>query len=210
VNATGGDTEWHDLSTNRAGQAPRKKAVELKEEAPVKTILARILGAPRDERDWRVGADGEEEVAWRLRKLGPEWHVIHSVPVGDKGSDIDHVVIGPSGVFTINTKNHSGKNVWVNERSFKVSGQSTDYLRNSRYEARRATGYLTTACGFPVDVHPLIVVMAASFTVKAQPPDITVVARKRIAKWLLSRPPAIGADRVEAIYAYARRDTTWN
>ncbi|MBG6212216.1 hypothetical protein RCH23_000129 [Cryobacterium sp. CAN_C3] len=44
-----------------------------------------------------------------LSKLGPEWTVLHAVPVGSGSSDIDHVVIGPAGVFTINTKNHTGK-----------------------------------------------------------------------------------------------------
>ena len=125
--------EWKDLSTNRAGQSAREKATELWKEAPIKSVLARLLGSPREEKHWAVGADGEEEVAWRLRKLGEGWHVIHSVPVGEKGSDIDHVVIGPAGVFTLNTKNHSRNRVTVTERGVYVNGKPTDYLRNSRF-----------------------------------------------------------------------------
>ena len=204
-----GEPEWQDLSANRPGQAAREKALELRQEAPVKAVLARILGAHRTERDFRVAADGEEEVGRRLGKLGPGWHVIHAVPIGTRGSDIDHVVIGPPGVFTLNTKNHTGKNVWVHERSVKVSGQSTDYLRNSRYEAQRSSKLLTAACGFPVGVHPLIVVMAAELTIKAQPPDVTVVGRKQITEWLSNRSALLVADQVEAIYEIARRDTTW-
>ena len=161
----------------------------------------------------RVGADGEEEVGRRLRKLGPGWHVIHVVPVGTKECDIDHVVIGPPGVFTLNTKNHTGKRVWVHRRSFKVSGQSTQYLRNSRYEAQRSSKLLTVACGFAVGVHPLIVVIAAELTIKAQPPGVTVVGRKRITKWLSDRPPVLAADQVEGIYEIApfalRRGGPW-
>jgi hypothetical protein len=52
--------------------------------------------------------------------------------------------------------------------------------------------------------------MAAELTIKAQPPDVTVVGRKRITKWLSDRPPLLVADQVEAIYEIARRDTTWN
>ena len=58
-----------------------------------------------------------------------------AVPVGEKGSDIDHVVMGPSGVFTLNTKNHIRSNVWVTENVFMVNGRKTDYFRNSRHEA---------------------------------------------------------------------------
>lgn len=200
---------WQDLSQNRAGQAVRERAVELRSEAPVKTFVARVFGVHTDERAYRVGADGEEEVAWRMRKLGAGWHILHSVPVGEKDSDIDHVVIGPPGVFTLNTKNHSRKKVWVAEKAFMVSGQKTNYLRNSRHEAARASKLLTTACGFDVQVEPIIVVIAAELTIKAQPTDVHVVARKRIGKWLERRPATLSPWAVEAIYEMARRDTTW-
>ena len=113
-------------------QSARKRAVELRREAPIKSVLARLLGSPREERDWVVGADGEDEVAWRLRKFGDGWHVIHSVPAGEKGADIDHVVIGPAGVFTLNTKNHSKHRVPVTQGGVYVNGERTDYFRNSR------------------------------------------------------------------------------
>ncbi|MDP9431276.1 MAG: NERD domain-containing protein [Actinomycetota bacterium] len=52
-----------------------------------------------DERAWRIGADGEKAVAARLAELGDRWRVLHAVPVGERGSDIDHVVIGPRLAF---------------------------------------------------------------------------------------------------------------
>ena len=127
-----GQPEWNDLASNRPGQSARKKAVELRQAAPMKAVLARILGVHRDERHWRVGADGEEEVAWRLRKLGKGWHVLHSVPVGDRGSDIDHVVIGPGGVFTLNTKNHTGQRVSVTASTVFVNGQNTSLRQRTQ------------------------------------------------------------------------------
>ena len=41
----------------------------------------------------------------RLRLRTPRWRVLHSVPV-EGGRDIDHVMIGPPGVVTINSKHH--------------------------------------------------------------------------------------------------------
>jgi hypothetical protein len=205
----GDEPEWHDLAKNRPGQSARHKAIELRQAAPVKSILAHVLGVQRDERHWRVGADGEEEVAWRLRKLGEGWRVLHAVPVGQKGADIDHVVIGPPGVFTLNTKNHKGNRVNVNEKCVYVNGQWTDYLRNSRHEVQRASRLLTAASGSAVDVVGVIVVIAAQFTVKSEPPDVRIVGRKSVAKWLASLPTVLAPERVEAIYRYARRDSTW-
>jgi hypothetical protein len=176
----------------------------------VRTLLARVLRVHTEERAFRVGADGEEVVGKRLAKLGPSWHVLHAVPVGDRGSDIDHVVIGPPGVFTLNTKNHTGKKVWVAERTFMVDGQKTPYLRNSTFEAKRASQLLTAACGFGVTVEPIIVLIAAQLTVKSRPLDVHVVGRKDIVKWLSKRPSVLTPEGVEEVFGRARKDTTWH
>jgi len=60
---------------------------------------------------WYRGALGEAAVGRLLEKLPEGWTVLHAVPVGKGDSDIDHVVIGPGGVFTINIKNHAGHKV---------------------------------------------------------------------------------------------------
>jgi len=39
--------------------------------------------------------------------------VLDSIPVGDNGSDIRHLVIGPAGVFSLNTKHHFDASFWV-------------------------------------------------------------------------------------------------
>src|SRR4051812_49034648 len=163
--------------------------------------LWRKFVARKSARSWRAGADGEEEVARSLDKLPDGWCILHAVPVGETGSDIDHVIIGPGGVFTLNTKNHSGGKVWVAHNTFMVNGQKKDYLRNSRHEAKRATKLLSAACTFNVPVTPVIVVMAQSLTVKAKPEGVEVVGRKQIAKWLSRRPPALTPETVDWIYA---------
>ena len=52
---------------------------------------------------YRKGGKGEVLVGKRLEKLSDEWRVLRSIPVGNKGTDIDHLVIGPGGVFSLNT-----------------------------------------------------------------------------------------------------------
>jgi hypothetical protein len=148
-------------------------------------------------------------VARRLAKLGSDWHVLHAVPVGDRGSDIDHVVVGPPGVFTLNTKNHAGKSVWVAERAFLVNGQRTDYLRKSRFEAQRSSQLLSSACGFAVTVEPVIVVIASRLTIKHRPTGVHVVGRKRVVRWLRHQPPVLKSQGVEEIFERARTASTW-
>lgn len=206
--------EWTDLGETRAGAAARARALEERAaQGRVRHTFARLVGARTDERAWRIGADGEEAVAAQLAKLGPQWRVLHAVPVGDRGSDIDHVVIGPAGVFTVNAKHHPHTSVWVGGDTFMVNGQRVPYVRNSRHEAKRASRLLTATCGFPVHALGIIAVMGAQngLTIKAQPEDgaVVVVWRRRISQHLSRLPGVLSAGEVDAIHEVARRSTTW-
>jgi Nuclease-related domain len=53
------------------------------------------------------GASAEEHVGSLLDALdGRDWRVIHDVSLGH--GNVDHILIGPPGVFTVETKSHPG------------------------------------------------------------------------------------------------------
>jgi hypothetical protein len=53
------------------------------------------------------GAAGEEEVGGLLDGLTPRgWQAIHDVSLGR--GNVDHIAIGPGGIFTVETKSHPG------------------------------------------------------------------------------------------------------
>lgn len=204
---------WTDLAANAPGAAVRARAAALRQQAPVRTILDRALDRKTEERAWRIGAHGEEIVAARLRRLvrsGSRWRVLHAVPVGRRGADIDHVVIGPGGVFTLNAKHHPGATVWVAGETLLVNGVRKPYIRNSRHEAARAGRLLTSTLGVQVEARGVVVpVRADRVTVKASPPDVAVVPARRIVTWMRARPVVLDDQQVAALFEVARRSTTW-
>jgi hypothetical protein len=163
-----------------------------------------------DERAWRVGAVGEEKVAAQLAKLGERWRVLHGIPIGQRGSDIDHLVIGPPGVFTLNAKRHIDAKIWVGGGTFLVNGHRQPYVPKSEREALRASQLLSRSCGFPVPVRGVVVpVDADEVVIKSQPDKVHVVNRLRIREWLQSLPEALDGATVDAVFDTARRSTTW-
>jgi hypothetical protein len=202
-----------DLALTPPGIAARTQAVALRDAAPIHTFLSRALGMKTDERSWRIGADAEVEVARRLEQLDPRWRVLHAIPVGERGSDIDHLVIGPAGVFTINTKHHPDANIWVRGETFKVNGQNQYYVRNSRHEAHRAAKLLSAKAFFDIEVLGIIAVMGAhkGFTIKAQPADgaVKIMTRRDVTKHLDGLPEVLGMPSIERIYEVARHLATW-
>ena len=207
---------WEDLALRVAGQAATEQADLLWSQGPeFRGFLSRLLRIrtkgirTEEERMWRLGAEGERLVGRELTQLPSEWRILHAVPVGDRGSDIDHVVIGPGGVFTLNTKNHCRSKVWVGRRTVLLNGTRVEYIRNSEHEARRAGKRLSHACGLTVNVEPLLVVIARTLTVKEAPENVAVLPDSSVAAWLSQRPVCLTQDAADAIYDKARRSTTW-
>ena len=59
---------------------------------------------------FETGAAGEVTVAGIMDALTPEgYHVLHDRCLPGSAANIDHVLIGPAGVFVVDTKNWSGE-----------------------------------------------------------------------------------------------------
>lgn len=88
------------------------------------------------------GARGEEEVGAVLDQMrGRGWRVIHDASLGR--GNVDHILIGPPGIFTVETKSHPGP-----VRVRRVHGATLNQALAQRRAIERVTG---------MPVQPLIV-----------------------------------------------------
>jgi hypothetical protein len=71
-----------------------------------KWTLAKADALGKEQLNWQRGADGENSVAQELEKFPDEFKVIHDLTTPN--GNIDHVVIGSTGVFVLDTKNWQG------------------------------------------------------------------------------------------------------
>jgi len=162
---------------------------------------------------WYLGVHGERWVATRLALLGPEYTVLHSVPVGRGDSDIDHVVIGPAGVFTINTKYSPGKRVWSAGYGIYVGGrEEKHFIRNMDLEVRRAGAKLSRATGIAVNPMGLIVFVDPSRMDRKGPAgdgtiDIRVISDAELISTIGDRPVLMPHEFVRLAEAAARPET---
>ena len=59
---------------------------------------------------WKQGYKGEEAVTKALTSnLSDEYFLFNSIYLNDGYGDIDHLVLGPNGIFAVETKNYVGK-----------------------------------------------------------------------------------------------------
>lgn len=213
-----GAAQDDDLAANRPGERARARAHALRQQAPLRTLAARGLGLRSEERTWRTKADGQERVAGQLDRLVAQderWRVLHTVPTGEARdgwwtSAIDHVAIGPGGVFALTDAAHPGSSMWVDGETIMVGGFAVPYLHNARCEAERASRLLGGVAGHPVLVTGVVVpVGVASLTVRHTPHDVRVVPRPDLARWLEARPQVMNEARITELYGVARRPAVW-
>jgi hypothetical protein len=70
-------------------------------------VMALLESPPWYIESWRVGAEGEKRTARAVRALVRDgWILLNDLPRGP--ANIDHVLIGPPGVFLLESKNLSG------------------------------------------------------------------------------------------------------
>ena len=202
--------QWDDLALNKPGGDLMSISDSVgSSKGKLRRTIEKVADTKTPERSWRKGAEGEIEVARRLAKLPDTFRVLHSIPVGSSGRDIDHLIIGPAGIFCANTKNVSG-NVWVGNRAVMVNGKTQNWLTKSRREANDVRKRLRAVdSDSPCPVQPIIVVLSPDLLIKRQPDDVKVVARYTVAQWLVSQPCVLSDYDVIQWYQIARRSTTW-
>lgn len=191
----------------RGGTSAAAGTRESRAARPILARLAHLVDVLTEERAWRPSV-GERVKGWWLGRLPEGWHVFHDVPVGDAGANIEHLVIGPPGVFTINTKSLTGK-VWVGAKSILHNRRRTDFLPKASEEARRVSMLLSAAIGRPVEVRGLLAILADEWTVKKQPTDVFVGGPRGAKHWMLRQPAVLRPQDVIALAAAASKPATW-
>ena len=202
-----------------------RECLALQKEAPPLSLVARLFGVDplsRDARRSYSGALAEIALADSLAALGEEWTVVHSVPVGGDIAAghhplaLDHLVIGPAGIFSITIHSHAGQAVWVGERTFMVDDERLGHLADAERAASAASRLLAAAlavAGTAADVvvTPCIVVDSPStLQIRQRPNRIQTSTAREFTTWLAALPRLISPTVVTALTGVSLRASTWS
>jgi hypothetical protein len=134
----------------------------------------------------------------QLAKLGRAgYRAVHSNPIPESEDQIDHLVVGPAGVFAIDSeawnkhlpvRTSSHRQLWLGPESKK------DRLEHARWEAERAADLLSRAVGNPVTVRPAMAVYGPKIlwdvaTIR----EVDVFSGPRLRRYLRRRARQSGA-----------------
>jgi hypothetical protein len=153
---------------------------------------------------WRRGAAGERRTARLLAPLERHgWAVLHDLAVPGSRANLDHLVIGPGGVFVIDSKQYRGRlQIDPTGRLWHGRYPLASTLQAVSFEADQAAQVLPD---------PGVVVVPAVAVHGAQVPwgkvviqGVPVVSARRLPSMLRQLPAVLGPERVAAVASQAR------
>lgn len=96
----------------------------------------KIAITPRQSTEaWRIGAHGERLTGRALDKLPRSYRVLHDLPMPRSKANIDHVVVGPTGVFTVETKNYKNAVTIKGGRAYSAGRRLDGVVQQARRQA---------------------------------------------------------------------------
>ncbi len=157
----------------------------------------RLFRLARDRRHYAQGLHGERAVGEELNRLMLEGcRVFHDLPAGANWN-IDHVVVGPPGVFAVETKTRRKRRGGPRQKDYRVvydgrrltfpRGTDRGALDQARRNARWLGRFLSSATGHAVRVQPILT-LPGWFIDRRKPGPVTVVNHKELPSAIRRHP----------------------
>ena len=183
--------------------------VRVRRPGPLGIVLPLLVRHLMHEHASRQRANGERSAGLVIGRLPGGWHVFRDVPVGERGANINHVVVGPAGTFTLHSKDLTGK-VWVGARSIRHNGHPTNFLSKAACDANHVSELLSSTVGRPIEVRGVLAILADEWTIDEEPADVHVGSPRGVKDWMLRLPLSLAPHEIVEITAAARTSTTWS
>lgn len=175
-----------------AGESAREEA---------RRARARAASLARRAEMFEKGADGEAATAALLAGLPPEWAAIHDVRWPSRRlANIDHIVVGPGGIFVVDSKNWTGR-ITADGGQLRQNGRSREKEVAKCADAALAVAEL--AGPYADRVFPMLCFLTEE-PISGWSRDVMLCSSSTLSQMLLSRATALSAS--ESHDAWLRLD----
>ena len=153
-------------------------------------------------RNLRLAIQGERSVGQGLEELRRAGYgVYHDIP--DDHANIDHVLVGPAGIFTIETKTRSKPRkghatVIVDGETISINGRDAgpELIAQARAQAGSIAKTLKQGAGREFPVFPVIVFPGWWVEIKARPSGLWVINDKALPGFLARERARLNVEEV--------------
>jgi hypothetical protein len=177
-------------------------------------VFALAGPSDRDVAIKRAGAAGEAVLPKLLRSLPDSYTLLNGVPVPGVRADIDHVLVGPTGIWAIEAKHHAGMVVcvgdaWGYTRLGRGGVPLEGHIGSPSQQARRGAdalqGYVRqrgpARPSAPLDVEPLVAFTHPQVQLSLEDPRLPILRAGDVELFITSQPERLSAAECAQIVA---------
>lgn len=158
--------------------------------------------------DYRLGFDGERAVGETLNRLIADgFEIFHDMPF--EGFNIDHIIVGPPGVFAVETKTRrkpaelkgTSKATVIYDGAvltFPRGYVNTNWIEQAQFNAKKLSEFLSSAIGEPTTVKPILT-LPGWFVERRGRGSVNVLNPKEIQRSFRTDGPFLPPDRIQRI-----------
>lgn len=164
---------------------------------------------------WRKPSVAERKTERQLRgmeKAGYRTLHARAVPMDDEGvsdGQIDHLVIGPTGVYAVDSENWDKRlpvRAMSHRKLFLGPFNKKERLDEARWESEQASKLISAELGYEVPVQPSLAIYGPAISWKVlMVRDVDVYSGGRARNYLRRRPKILTSTDIDRIYAAAER-----
>jgi hypothetical protein len=169
-------------------------------------LMSVLFTTPNSITAWQTGAAGEMKTGRLLEPLEAEgFRILHDRKIPRSRANIDHVVIGPPGIFVLETKSYSGSLQIRGDEVFVAGRRKNGWVDEVGREAAAVTGALADELvTHSWTVTPVIVVHRADLPwFKSRVRGVLLVSGKDLVSRLRKADPVLTPADVERLAALA-------
>ena len=152
------------------------------------------------------GAAAEVKVAATMAELPEGFTAFHDLAF--TGFNIDHVVIGTSGIFLVETKSHGGK-VTAEGNKLLLNGNPTDkdFINQTWSQTYQLKSFLKEQTGKEYQVKPVLCFSKAFVQLRQAVKGVAVVNSKFLNELLQRQKPQLSSEDLNAVTTALRAKT---
>jgi len=158
---------------------------------------------------WRKASAAERKTEKQLRGLAAKgWRVMHARAVpqdrdGVSDGKIDHLVIGPTGVYAIDSEKWDKRlpvRTLSHMKLFHGPFEKKDQLDEARWEANQASRLLSKALGVEIPVQPSVAIYGPAIPWRVMTVrNVDVYAGGKAKSYLRKRPKVLTSEEIDRI-----------
>lgn len=163
--------------------------------ASVTYAIGTLAARPGHLDAWRIGAEGERETAALLLELEDRgYRVLHDRRIPGTRANIDHIVVGRTGVYVVETKSWSG-DVRVRDGEVRVAGRRSRVVEQVQRQAD------AVAVALPcVQITSVVCVHRADLPLRPVEVDgVAIVRPTNLVRRLTQGPTHLTADDIDRL-----------